>query len=81
MRRTSKDGGHLLTDRSVLDTSGDKTVDFGDGHSVEMEDGIGDAVTHATNMHEAAHGRMSKAAVFRKLDGIFKSLRKLPKGS
>ena len=75
--KTSK--SHLKTGGNVIDTSGDKTVDFGDGHSVEMEDGIGDAVTHADNMHEAAHGRMSKAAVFRKLDGIDKSLEKLPR--
>ena len=73
--KTSK--SHLKTGGNVIDTSGDKTVDFGDGHSVEMEDGIGDAVTHADNMHEAAHGRMSKAAVFRKLDGVFKSLERL----
>ena len=72
--KTSK--SHLKTGGNIIDTSGDKTVDFGDGHSVEMEDGIGDAVTHADNMHEAAHGRMSKS-VFRKLDGVFKSLRKL----
>ena len=69
---------HLLTGEGVIDESGGTTVDFGDGHSIDVEmGGVGDPVTHATNMHEAAHGRMSKAAVFRKLDGIFKSLGKL----
>ena len=64
---------HLKTGGNVIDTSGDKTVDFDDGHSVEMEDGIGDAVTHADNMHDQMHGK----EVFQKLRGVFKSLERL----
>ena len=65
---------HLMTDDKLTVTE-EKTVDFEDGHSVDLggEDGVEGTVSTAIDVHGSGH----EEGVLKSLDKIAKTMRKL----
>ena len=85
-RRISRATEHFTTGETNTRLPSDMEVEFDDGHSFAADmDGIDDPVTHANQVHNEEHGRtgregirsLSRAAIFKKLDDVSKTIKKL----
>ena len=82
MRRIRKlwdHDAHLMTDEKLTGATEEKTVDFEDGHSVDLggEDGVDGTVATAIDVHGSGH----EEGVLKSLDNIAKTMKKLRKRS